>query len=53
MALSPNGKYLATGSRYYNSDIKDYTVNLIEVESKRIVHKFDNIHSSNNNKNNK
>ncbi len=42
--------YLATGSGDY-SDIRDYTVNLIEVESKRIVHKFDNIHSSNNNKN--
>ena len=45
MALSPNGKYLATGS-------SDNTVNLIEVESK-IVHKFDKIHSGNNNKNNK
>ena len=31
MALSPNGKYLATGSGEEYSDIKDYTVNLIEV----------------------
>ncbi len=37
-------KYLATGSW-------DYTVNLIEIQSKTIYHKFDNIHSGNNNNN--
>ena len=52
MALSPNGKYLATGSGDNIRNIKDNIVNLIEVESK-IVHKFDKIHSGNNNKNNK
>ena len=45
MAFSPNGKYLATGSL-------DNTVNLIEIESKTIYHKFDKIHDSNNNNNN-
>ncbi len=42
MAFSPNGKYLVTGSA-------DKTVNLIEIESKKIFHKFDEIHSGNNN----
>ena len=43
VAFSSDGKYLATGS-------EDYTVNFIEVESKTIMHKFENIHSGNNNK---
>ncbi len=42
MAFSLNGKYLATGSY-------DETVNLLEIESKTIYHKFDKIHSGNNN----
>ncbi len=42
MAFSPNGKYLATGS-------SDRTVNLLEIESKTIYHKFDKIHDSKNN----
>ncbi len=37
-------KYLATGS-------SDNTVNLIDIQSKTIYHKFDNIHESNNNNN--
>ncbi len=37
-------KYLATGSW-------DNTVNLIDIQSKTIYHKFDNIHKSNNNNN--
>ena len=50
MALSPDGKYLVTGSGGPSfDDKKDYTVNLIEVESRTILHKFDNIHSGNNN----
>ncbi len=44
MAFSPNGKYVATGSF-------SKTMNLLEIESKTIYHKFDNIHDSN--KNNK
>ncbi len=51
VALSHNGIYLATGSGDYLNNTKEYTVNLIKVESKRIVFKFDKIHSSNNNKN--
>ena len=41
VVFSPNGKYLATGSW-------DKTVNLLEIESKTIYHKFDKIHYSNN-----
>ena len=41
MAFSGDGKYLATGSR-------DKTVNLIDLQSKTIYHRFDNIHSGNN-----
>ncbi len=40
MAFSCDGKYLATGSG-------DKTVNLIDLQSKEIYHKFDNTHSSN------
>ncbi len=43
VVFSPNGKYLATGS-------DDKTVNLLDIESKTIYHKFDNIHSGNNHK---
>ncbi len=42
MAFSPNGKYLATGSW-------DKTLNLLDIESKTIYHKFNKIHSVNNN----
>ena len=41
MAFSADGKYMATGS-------DDKTVNLIDIQSKKIYHKFDDIHSSNN-----
>ena len=41
MAFSGDGKYLATGS-------EDNTVNWLDLQSKKIYHKFDNIHSSNN-----
>lgn len=43
MAFSPNGKYLATGSA-------DKTVNLIDIQSKTIYHKFNNLHEGNNTK---
>ncbi len=41
VAFSGDGKYLATGS-------SDKTVNLIDLQSKTIYHRFVNIHSSNN-----
>ncbi len=41
VALSNDGKYLATGSR-------DNMVNLINIQSKMIYHKFDNLHTGNN-----
>jgi WD40 repeat protein len=41
VALSSDGKYLATGS-------KDKTICLIDLMSKKIYHKFDSIHKSNN-----
>jgi WD40 repeat protein len=40
VAFSGDGKYLATGSW-------DKTVNLIDLHSKTIYHRFDNIHSRN------
>ncbi len=40
LAFSSNGKYLATGSW-------DNNINIIDLKSKTIYHKFDNIHSSN------
>ena len=42
VAFLPNSQYLVTGSW-------DKTVNLIDIQSKTISHKFDQIHSSNNN----
>ena len=41
MAFSGDGKFLATGSN-------DKAVNLIDLQSKKIYHKFDNIHTGNN-----
>ena len=41
MAFSGDGKYLATGSY-------DKTVNLIDLKTKKIYHKFNNIHYCNN-----
>ncbi len=40
VAFSPNGKYLATGS-------DDKTVNLLDIEARRIWQKFDKIHDGN------
>ncbi len=40
LAISVNGKYLATGSW-------DATVNLIDIQSKKISQKFKNIHFGN------
>ena len=37
VTFSPDGKYLATGS-------SDKSVNLISIQSKKIYHKFNNIH---------
>ncbi len=48
VAFSPDGKYLASAAGTYKGDNKDFSVNLIEVESRNIHHKFVNIHSSNN-----
>ena len=41
LQISPDNRYLATGSR-------DYTVNLIDIHTLIIKHKFANIHSGDN-----
>ena len=40
VASSPDGKYLATSSY-------DKSVNLINVEERRVIHRFDSIHTGN------
>ncbi len=40
--FSPNSEYLATGS-------SDTTINLIDVNTRQLIHKFEGIHTGNNN----